>query len=207
MIITILSTLIIKHDNNDNTINHNGNNYKDVAAAQSQRQGSEAASNFSTRVFRAYPLFEIRQAVPRRAVRDSSISVSGTLPPLSTKDDNSLQFQSQGSEAALAMQFTSRGSEAASAAAQFASKSSKAASPSKELSTKDDNSQQSRRQGSKAALPARIQSPRVWKTTTVVCVYIYMYIYIYIYIYISCMYIYIYIYIYIYMYAYPHTHT
>ena len=43
---------------------------------------SFSSSNLSIRVFRAYPLFEIRQAAPCRAMRGSSISVNSTLPPL-----------------------------------------------------------------------------------------------------------------------------
>ena len=39
-------------------------------------------SNFSIRAFRAYPLIEIRQTVPCRAIRGSNISVSTALPPL-----------------------------------------------------------------------------------------------------------------------------
>ena len=35
----------------------------------------------SIRVFRAYPLMEIRQMVPCRAIRGDSISVNSTLPP------------------------------------------------------------------------------------------------------------------------------
>ena len=35
-----------------------------------------SSSNFSIRAFRAYPLIEVRQAVPCRAIRGSSISVS-----------------------------------------------------------------------------------------------------------------------------------
>ena len=34
------------------------------------------------RAFRAYPLVEIRQAAPCRAIRGSGISVNSTLPPL-----------------------------------------------------------------------------------------------------------------------------
>ena len=44
-----------------------------------------SSSNFPIRVFRAYPLIEIRQTVPcraSRAIRGSSISVSSTRPPL-----------------------------------------------------------------------------------------------------------------------------
>ena len=37
---------------------------------------------FSIQVVRAQPFIEIRQAVPCRAIRGSSISVSGALPPL-----------------------------------------------------------------------------------------------------------------------------
>ena len=57
----------------------------------SQRKGGRygwkpsSSSSFSTRAsraFRAYPLVEIRQAVPRRAIRGNSISVNSTLPPL-----------------------------------------------------------------------------------------------------------------------------
>ena len=43
-----------------------------------------SSSNLSIRVFRAYPLSELSQTVPRRAIRGSSISVSSTLPPLKT---------------------------------------------------------------------------------------------------------------------------
>ena len=39
-------------------------------------------SNFSIRAFRAYPLIEIRQRVPCRAIRGNNISVNSTLPPL-----------------------------------------------------------------------------------------------------------------------------
>ena len=42
---------------------------------------SFSSSPFSIRAFRASPLNEIRQIVPCRAVRGSSISVSSTLPP------------------------------------------------------------------------------------------------------------------------------
>ena len=42
-----------------------------------------SSSNFSIRAFRAYPLIEIRQTVPCRAIRGNSISVNCTLPPLS----------------------------------------------------------------------------------------------------------------------------
>ena len=38
-----------------------------------------SSSNFSIRVFRAYPLVEIRQTVPCRAIRGSSIRVSSAL--------------------------------------------------------------------------------------------------------------------------------
>ena len=37
--------------------------------------------NFLIRAFRAYPLIEIRQAIPCRAIRGNDISVNGTLPP------------------------------------------------------------------------------------------------------------------------------
>ena len=43
-----------------------------------------SSSNLSIRAFRAYPLIEIRQTVPGRAIRGNSISVNGTLPPLLT---------------------------------------------------------------------------------------------------------------------------
>ena len=39
------------------------------------------AQNFSIRTFRAYPLVEIRQTVPCRAIRGDSISVNSTPPP------------------------------------------------------------------------------------------------------------------------------
>ena len=39
-----------------------------------------SSSNFSIRVFRAYPPVETRQTVPCRAIRGNSISVNGTLP-------------------------------------------------------------------------------------------------------------------------------
>ena len=42
---------------------------------------SFSSSTCSTRVFRAYPLIEIRQALPCRGVRGRSISVGSTLPP------------------------------------------------------------------------------------------------------------------------------
>ena len=41
-----------------------------------------SSSNLSFRVVRAYPLIEIRQTVPCRAIRGNSISVNNTLPPL-----------------------------------------------------------------------------------------------------------------------------
>ena len=41
-----------------------------------------SSSNLSIRVFRAYPLIEIRQTGPRRAIRGNGISVSSTLPLL-----------------------------------------------------------------------------------------------------------------------------
>ena len=41
-----------------------------------------SSSNFSVRAFRAYPLIEIRQTVPCRAIRGNSISVNSTLPLL-----------------------------------------------------------------------------------------------------------------------------
>ena len=41
-----------------------------------------SSSNFSIRVFRAYPLIQIRQTVPCPAIRGNSISVNITLPPL-----------------------------------------------------------------------------------------------------------------------------
>ena len=40
------------------------------------------SSNFSSRISRAYPLLEIRQEGPCRAIRGNSISVNSTLPPL-----------------------------------------------------------------------------------------------------------------------------
>ena len=40
------------------------------------------AQVLSVRAFRAYPLFEVRQIVPCRAVRGNSISVNSTIPPL-----------------------------------------------------------------------------------------------------------------------------
>ena len=40
-----------------------------------------SSSNFSIRAFRAYPLIEIRQTVPHRAIRGNSISVNSSLPP------------------------------------------------------------------------------------------------------------------------------
>ena len=43
-----------------------------------------SSSNFSIRVFRAYPLIETRQTVPRRAIREirgASTSVGSTLTP------------------------------------------------------------------------------------------------------------------------------
>ena len=39
------------------------------------------SSNFSIRSFRAYPLIEIRQTVPYRAIRADSISINSILPP------------------------------------------------------------------------------------------------------------------------------
>ena len=39
-----------------------------------------SSSNFSIRAFRAYPLIEIIQAAPCRAIRGNSISVNSTLP-------------------------------------------------------------------------------------------------------------------------------
>ena len=42
---------------------------------------SFSSSNFSIRAFRAYPLVEIRQTVPCRAIRGDGISVKSTLPP------------------------------------------------------------------------------------------------------------------------------
>ena len=38
--------------------------------------------NFSIRVVEAYPLIEIRQAGPHRAIRGNNISVNSTLSPL-----------------------------------------------------------------------------------------------------------------------------
>ena len=44
-----------------------------------------SSSNFSIRVFRAYPLVELRQTAPCRAIRGSSVSVNSALPsPLLT---------------------------------------------------------------------------------------------------------------------------
>ena len=40
-----------------------------------------SSSNGSIRVARAHPLVDIRQAIPCRAIRGSSISVKSTLPP------------------------------------------------------------------------------------------------------------------------------
>ena len=40
-----------------------------------------SSSKFSIRAFRAYPLIEIRQTVPCRAIQGNIISVSSTLPP------------------------------------------------------------------------------------------------------------------------------
>ena len=42
---------------------------------------SLSSSNLSIRAFRACPHVEIRQAVPRRAIRGNSISVNSALPP------------------------------------------------------------------------------------------------------------------------------
>ena len=42
---------------------------------------SSLSSNFSIRAFRAYPLVEIGQTVPCRAIRGNNISVNSTLPP------------------------------------------------------------------------------------------------------------------------------
>ena len=42
---------------------------------------SFSSSNFSIRAFRAYPLVEIEQTVPCRAIRGNSLSVNSTLPP------------------------------------------------------------------------------------------------------------------------------
>ena len=41
-----------------------------------------SSSNLYIQAFRAYPLVEIRQTAPSRAIRGSSISVSSTLHPL-----------------------------------------------------------------------------------------------------------------------------
>ena len=46
---------------------------------------SSSSSSFSIRDFRAYPLIETRRAVPRRAIRGSSISVNSTLLPSQEK--------------------------------------------------------------------------------------------------------------------------
>ena len=43
---------------------------------------SFSSSNFSIRVFRAYPLIELRRTAPCRAIRGSSILVNSTPPPL-----------------------------------------------------------------------------------------------------------------------------
>ena len=43
-----------------------------------------SSSHFSVRAFRAYPLIEIRQAAPCRAIRGNRISVNSTLPRLLT---------------------------------------------------------------------------------------------------------------------------
>ena len=40
-----------------------------------------SSSNYSIRVFRAYPLIEVRPTVPCRAIRGKGISVNSTLPP------------------------------------------------------------------------------------------------------------------------------
>ena len=42
---------------------------------------SSCSSNLSVRVVRVYPLIEIWQAVPCRAIRANCISVNSTLPP------------------------------------------------------------------------------------------------------------------------------
>ena len=42
---------------------------------------SFSSSNFSIRAFRAYPLIEVRQTVPCRAIRGNGISDDSTLPP------------------------------------------------------------------------------------------------------------------------------
>ena len=44
-------------------------------------------STCSIRAFRAYPLIEIRQAVPCRAIRGSRISVNGSPPPSSLRHE------------------------------------------------------------------------------------------------------------------------
>ena len=43
------------------------------------RSETSSSSNLSSRAIRAYPLIEIRQAVPCRAIRGNSISANGTL--------------------------------------------------------------------------------------------------------------------------------
>ena len=42
---------------------------------------SLSSSNFEIRAFRAYPLVEVRQTAPCRAIRGNGISVNSTLPP------------------------------------------------------------------------------------------------------------------------------
>ena len=42
-------------------------------------------SNLSNRVVRAYPLIELRQTAPRRAIRGNCISVNSALPPSYSK--------------------------------------------------------------------------------------------------------------------------
>ena len=70
-----------------------------------------SSSNCSHRVFRAYPLIEIRQTVPCRAIRGKSISVNSTLPPLVNREGHAACIQGRGAttirvEAAAAIDFS-----------------------------------------------------------------------------------------------------
>ena len=67
--------------NDDGQVSEGGTMRLETLVVFKSLDSSFSSSNFSIRAFRACPLVEARQAIPCRAIRADSISVSRTLPP------------------------------------------------------------------------------------------------------------------------------